>query len=105
MRFATNTRPGRVRRVLATLVVGGTVVAGGAVAAQAATDYVGGGTWNHGVNSSIVWSDYYHGSTCHGATSVGTYTDRASASAGRWAMTDAPSRWYAVDKAYWRTSC
>ncbi|WP_402377422.1 lactococcin 972 family bacteriocin [Isoptericola rhizosphaerae] len=95
----------KIRKPVATSAVIAALVAGGATAAHAAVDYVGGGTWNHGVNSSTVWSNYYHGSTCHGATSVGTYTDRENRSAGYWATTSAPSRWYAVDKAYWRTSC
>ncbi|MFD0772448.1 lactococcin 972 family bacteriocin [Streptomonospora algeriensis] len=36
-------------------------------------DYVGGGEWTHGISDSgTVYSNYYHGSSCHGSTAVGT---------------------------------
>ncbi|RZB18740.1 hypothetical protein StrepF001_13335 [Streptomyces sp. F001] len=35
----------------------------------------GGGTWDYGAGTAIVWSDYYHGTKCHGSTAVGEYID------------------------------
>lgn len=96
---------GKIRKPVAAALVAGAFLVGGGAAAHATISYVGGGTWDHGVNSSIVWSDYYHGSKCHGSTSVGSYTERDNAPAGWWSVTSAPSRVFVVDKAYYRTSC
>jgi hypothetical protein len=75
-----------------------------AVAAPAAATVVdvGGGTWDYGSNSSIVWSYYFHGSNKH-KTSVynGSYHHSNCASGGSWANSSASSRWYAVDSSYW----
>jgi lactococcin 972 family bacteriocin len=70
----------------------------------AATDYVGGGQWNHGTDATWVWSNYYHKTNCHGATSVGERTVRRDASKGQWADTTTPAKLFG-NKAYWRSSC
>jgi lactococcin 972 family bacteriocin len=60
------------KRILAGLALTGALcsVTGTAVAA---TQYpVQGGTWNYGLNGAGAYSDYYHGSVCHGSS---VYTD------------------------------
>lgn len=77
------------------------LVIGAAGAASAATSYVGGGTWWHGLTPATVYSDYHHPTRCHGSTAVGNATVRASAPAGRVSRataTRAPSN----NSSYWR---
>ncbi len=93
-----------LKRTCATLLISAGLTAGAVGVAAAAVEYVGGGIWDHGLTSSIVYSDYYHGSVCHGSTAVGTKTVRASAPAGYWSLADAP-RDIANNQAYWRTTC
>ncbi|MFJ7419695.1 lactococcin 972 family bacteriocin [Streptomyces uncialis] len=84
-------------------VVAVAAIIAGATPALAAVSYPGGGEWHSGVNSALVYSDYFHSTACHGATSVGAYTDRSPDTAGgAWAFTDAPSQSTSVDKSYWR---
>lgn len=93
------------RRAAATSVAACILAVGSAVPAFAETAYVGGGTWNYGENSSIVWSDYYHPRNCHGSSVQGKWFDSDTASAGQWSRAWAESRWYAVDKSYYRSYC
>ncbi|MFG2330383.1 lactococcin 972 family bacteriocin [Streptomyces sp. NPDC048604] len=85
-------------------VATGALVMAAATPALATIEYPSaGGTWDYGTNSSIVWSDYYHGGRCHGSTSVGSYTDRSpNTSAGYWSITSAPERDGVADKSYYR---
>ncbi|WP_129359525.1 lactococcin 972 family bacteriocin [Rothia uropygioeca] len=79
-----------------------TVLAFGAVAAAQATDHVRGGYWGHGVSGGGVFSDYLYHGRCHGSTAKGTFVAKSgNTPAGHWAKVSAPSRWYAIDKAYW----
>lgn len=96
---------GKLRKPVAAIALAGSVLVGGAAAAHATIEYVGGGTWDHGVNSSIVWSDYYHGSRCHGSSVQGTYYEKDYASAGYWSIADAPSRPFVADRAWYDTTC
>ena len=59
------------RKIFATLLLTGTLVAGGGVAAMATTNKpVEGGTWTFGYNApaGTINSDYFHGDRCHGST-------------------------------------
>ncbi|MEV0781309.1 lactococcin 972 family bacteriocin [Streptomyces sp. NPDC050428] len=90
---------------LAKLVVAvGVIVAATATPALAEISYPGGGIWDHGLTGSTVYSDYYHPTKCHGSTSVGTFTDRDSAFAGFWSITEA-TRPATGAEAYYRTTC
>lgn len=92
-----------MRKKLKLGIAAGALVIATATPALAEIENAGGGTWDHGVTSSKVWSDYIHGSKCHGSTSVGTFTDRSPDTArGRWSRTAAGSRDLETDKAYWR---
>ncbi|WP_344321178.1 lactococcin 972 family bacteriocin [Streptomyces macrosporus] len=67
------------------VVVGALVVATATPALATITYPPEGGTWDHGITPGTVWSNYYHGSKCHGSTSVGYFTDRSpDTAAGRW---------------------
>lgn len=56
-------------------IAGVTAVAiGGAVVTSvAAADNVSGGTWWHGVGSTYVYSNFYHGSRAHSSSVRGKY--------------------------------
>ncbi|WP_084012356.1 lactococcin 972 family bacteriocin, partial [Thermobifida halotolerans] len=77
-----------LKRLSITVLIAAGITVGITGVAAAATSYVGGGTWNHGVTglpgAGTVYSHYYHGSVCHGSTAVGTTVVRASAAAGSW---------------------
>ncbi|MEV3938129.1 lactococcin 972 family bacteriocin [Glycomyces sp. NPDC049804] len=92
----------KLKRILTTGAVAATFVIG--AAAPALAESVGGGTWYHGVGGGEVWSDYYHGSSCHTASVNGAYFERATANAGIWARADAPDTIW-VDEAYWNNRC
>ncbi|MCX4661350.1 lactococcin 972 family bacteriocin [Streptomyces uncialis] len=84
-------------------VVAVAAIIAGATPALAAVTYPGGGEWHHGKTGSLVYSDYYHSTACHGATSIGAWTERSpDTSAGNWAWTDVPRAFTSVDEAYWR---
>jgi len=98
----TGTKPGSVRKAMAALAIGGALAASGAGVANAVS--VGGGTWYYGTDDGRVWSNYYHGSSCHGASVQGTVFVRVTGvPGGYWAKASAPDRWYAVDHSYWHT--
>ncbi|WP_239647420.1 lactococcin 972 family bacteriocin [Nocardiopsis baichengensis] len=83
-------------------------IAGGAVGvASAAADNVGGGAWDHGTANGRVYSNYYHGSVCHGSSVQGEYYNSSGDTrAGVTARASAPDRpWPIIDKSYWRNSC
>ncbi|MGN6238950.1 MAG: lactococcin 972 family bacteriocin [Cellulosimicrobium cellulans] len=62
---------GKLRKPVVAVALAVAAVAGGAGTAYATISYVGGGTWDHGVGGGTVWSDYYHGSKCHGSSVQG----------------------------------
>ncbi|MFP1627016.1 lactococcin 972 family bacteriocin [Streptomyces sp. 5K101] len=95
-----------IKKVVRLGVATGALVVATATPALAVVVNAGGGTWDYGTNSSTVWSNYYHGSLCHGSTAVGTYTDRSpDTAAGRWSYASAPERDFVEDKSYYRTTC
>lgn len=62
---------------------------------MAATEYVDGGEWNHGVGGGQVWSNYLHHQTNHYTTAVGkTKNSSNCALPGSWARVS-------VEKAMW----
>ncbi|MEV7012139.1 lactococcin 972 family bacteriocin [Streptosporangium sp. NPDC051022] len=93
-----------VKRILKGTVIAaaGIVLIGGP--AYAVVENVGGGSWDHGFNypASEVYSNYYHGSYCHGSTAVGVYTDRSPATKkGSWSEASAPIASF-NNETYWR---
>ncbi|TQN28414.1 lactococcin 972-like bacteriocin [Haloactinospora alba] len=94
-----------VRRAVAPVLLAGGIAAFSAGAASAEITYPPeGGKWDHGAGTSYVWSDYLHNGTCHGSTSVGRYTDRDTAAAGSWSITEAPTKLFG-NESYYRTTC
>lgn len=94
-----------MRRVVAPVLTAGAITAFAAGTAFAVTTYPPeGGTWEHGAGTSYVWSDYHHGSTCHGSTSAGAEIDSDVAPAGSWSITQAPTSLWG-NEAYYKTTC
>lgn len=94
----------RSKRNLKVLVAAGALVIAGATPAMATVVNVGGGTWDYGAGTAVVWSDYYHGSKCHGSTSVGKTIDSDEAAKGSWSITQANVK-LSGNKSYYRTTC
>ncbi|MFF7247693.1 lactococcin 972 family bacteriocin [Embleya sp. NPDC008237] len=94
----------KLKRAAKLMAVSGALVVAVATPAIATIDYPSGGTWDHGAGTATVWSHYYHPSVCHGSTSVGTYTERASAAAGSWSYTSATAK-LSGNESYYRTTC
>ncbi|MCY9787584.1 lactococcin 972 family bacteriocin [Nocardiopsis sp. EMB25] len=92
------------RRTTVTVLLTSGLALGAAGIAAADVDYVGGGTWYHGITETRVYSNYYHGSVCHGSTAVGTTVVRDSAPAGGTSRASAPRAW-TNNQSYYRTSC
>lgn len=95
----------KAKQIVATLTLTGVLcsIAGTAVAA---TQYpTQGGTWNYGLNGAGAYSDYYHGSLCHGSS---VYTDwdndrSIDVVPGRWANAFAWGNWWTNNRYYYRT--
>ncbi|MFC9297763.1 lactococcin 972 family bacteriocin [Streptomyces sp. NPDC057011] len=93
------------KRGIKLALVAGAVIAASAAPALATTVSVGGGTWDYGAGTATVWSDYYHGSKCHGSSVQGEYYDASgNVSAGSWAFASAPVK-LSGNKSYYRTTC
>lgn len=91
-----------LKQTVVTLLVAAGITLGTAGAAVAATSYVGGGTWWHGLTAGTVYSDYFHSTRCHGSTAVGSYTIRsASMLPGYLAQASAPRATH-NNETYWR---
>lgn len=84
------------------------VILGTAAPVLAQTSRVGGGVWERSLTGvpgqGFVRSNYHHANNCHGATAVGTHTERANAPAGIWARAEA-KRARANNQQYWRADC
>lgn len=93
-----------LKRAVKMAALSAALVVAGAAPALATVKNIGGGTWDYGAGTAIVWSDYYHGSKCHGSTSVGTYIDSDEASAGNWSFTQADVA-LSGNESYYRTTC
>ncbi|WP_211351843.1 lactococcin 972 family bacteriocin [Haloactinospora alba] len=78
-------------------------------AALADTDYVGGGTWEHGTTGGsgggTVYSNYHHSSEAHGSSvkNCDGVVDRSpTVSPGSWSNAQANAIKNCADQAYWR---
>lgn len=94
----------KIRRNLKVAAAAGALILGGAAPALATVVEVGGGTWDYGAGTAVVWSDYYHDDKCHGSTSVGAYIDSDEAAAGSWSITQAEVA-LSGNESYYRTTC
>lgn len=95
----------KIRNGLKVAIAAGAIVS--AIAGPALADQIsiGGGTWNYGAGSQVVWSNYHHPSVCHGSTAVGQYTVRSpDTAAGYWSYASAPVK-VSGNNAYYRTTC
>lgn len=90
-----------LKRAIVTVVAVVGLVIGTAGAAAAATSYVGGGTWWHGLTPLTVYSDYHHPTRCHGSTAVGNATVSDSAPSGEISRATA-TRAISNNSSYWR---
>ncbi|MFD7405177.1 lactococcin 972 family bacteriocin [Streptomyces sp. NPDC059866] len=93
-----------IKRGIKLAAVTGALVVAGAAPAMATVVSAGGGTWDYGAGTAIVWSDYYHGTKCHGSTAVGEYIDSDEAAKGSWSFAQADVA-LSGNKSYWNTSC
>ncbi|WP_150239542.1 lactococcin 972 family bacteriocin [Nocardiopsis quinghaiensis] len=94
-----------IKRIATTTLLAAGIAAGAAGAASATIVNIGGGTWDYGVGGGTVWSDYYHGSSCHSSSVSGEYYSSSGATAaGSWARASAPDTWM-VDHSYWNNQC
>ena len=75
-------------RKKAAAAIGASLIALSAVTAMPADakiDYVGGGTWDHGVGWTKVWSNYKHNKKRHGSSVKGTrFVDSGCVAKGKW---------------------
>lgn len=68
----------------------------------ASADNVGGGIWNHGFGLTTVYSNYYHPSTCHGSTAIGTVKNYSgNTNPGVWAYASSQRTSSGTNQAYW----
>ncbi|MBF0772932.1 lactococcin 972 family bacteriocin [Mammaliicoccus sciuri] len=82
------------------------IIASGAGIVKAYQVNVDGGTWNYGVSSQYVWSNYYHGKKTHYTSVRGRYWATSGYTPkGRWSKISAQKRpgWqiWKVNKAYY----
>ncbi|MEU3183818.1 lactococcin 972 family bacteriocin [Streptomyces sp. NPDC006923] len=95
----------RIKRGIKLAIAAGALVVGTAAPALATVVGVGGGTWDYGADATWTWSDYYHGSKCHGSSVQGkNYYTSGDTAAGAWANAGAPAK-LSGNQAYWRNSC
>lgn len=93
-----------IKRGIKLAATSGALIIAAAAPALATVESVGGGTWDHGAGTATVWSDYYHGTKCHGSTAVGEYIDSDEAAKGSWSFAQASVK-LSGNKAYYNTSC
>jgi lactococcin 972 family bacteriocin len=97
----------KINRIGAGVALTAALVLGGATAAFATTNYPSqGGTWTYGLSTGLIspYSNYYHGSKCHGSSVV---TDWASSRSidtykGKTSHAQAAGNAYTHDKYYFR---
>ncbi|MEW1639847.1 lactococcin 972 family bacteriocin [Streptomyces sp. NPDC093801] len=91
-------------RLKTTLTAVALVVAS-ATPALATVVNTGGGKWDYGVGSGIVWSNYYHNITCHSSSVQGDYwSSSGNVGAGEWSYASATDKW-AGNESYWSKGC
>ncbi|MDN3478801.1 lactococcin 972 family bacteriocin [Curtobacterium sp. APC 4022] len=93
---------------LATIAAASAVLIVGipATAASAATSAVGGGLWDHGVNSKV-YSKYHHASKYHSATACNggllNQCAKSVAAKNKWASASLPRNLGGGNTAFWNT--
>ena len=96
----------RIRKSLAAVIISASAMVAVAAPAMAEREFVGGGTWDHGLTSFHVYSNYYHPDNDHrSSVKAGGIIYRSHCtSPGNWSHAQA---WKAVsgNKAYWNNSC
>jgi lactococcin 972 family bacteriocin len=96
----------RIRKSLAAVIISASAMVAVAAPAMAAREFVGGGTWDHGLTGLQVYSNYYHPNNDHRSSVAvnGIITRSACTSPGNWSHAQA---WQAVsgNKAYWNNAC
>lgn len=91
----------KLKKTVSSLVLSAAILGSGATAAFAATEYVGGGTWNYGTGGGSVWSNYYHGSRVHKSSVIGQYYYSSPwTNPGYTSYASAPDT-AGVDESYW----
>ncbi|CNF06940.1 bacteriocin%2C lactococcin 972 family [Mycobacterium tuberculosis] len=95
----------KVKRAVKVALTAGVITMATAGPAMATVKYVGGGTWDYGATATT-WSNYYHGSVCHGSS---VYADAVlvrspNTAAGYWSYASHKAG-LAGNQAYWRNSC
>ncbi|BCL25262.1 lactococcin 972 family bacteriocin [Streptomyces aurantiacus] len=95
----------QIKRSIKLSIAAGALVAGMATPALATTIGVGGGTWDYGVSSSTVRSNYFHQTRCHGSSVEGQYYDSSgNVAANDWARASANAASFG-NQAWWRNTC
>ncbi|RBQ14181.1 hypothetical protein DP939_42045 [Spongiactinospora rosea] len=68
--------------------------------------HVGGGIWDSGIDSSKVWSNYFHGGKCHGSFARGrTFVRDWNVPAGQWSKASAEMSVSEANEVAWANSC
>ncbi|MFB7306647.1 lactococcin 972 family bacteriocin [Streptomyces sp. NPDC056192] len=93
-----------IKRSLKVAVAAGALIVAGATPALATVVSVGGGTWDYGAGTAIVWSEYYHSTKCHSSTAVGEYIDSDEAPKAEWSIAQADVA-LSGNKSYYSTTC
>lgn len=98
------------RRIAIVGLTSAAMVLGAAAPALAVVDYVGGGTWNYGVNNNggEVWSNYHHPNNNHRSSVINGYGEyRSSGCVGKgvWSYASLRAHPDDTDYAYWSNSC
>ncbi|MBB4071312.1 lactococcin 972 family bacteriocin [Canibacter oris] len=97
------------KKMIPTVLVSVGLVFAGAAAANAVVTYPAeGGTWDYGVDSSTIWSNYYHSTRSHGSSvrnCHGSLTRSPNVGPGHWSHAtryDGCTGWFKTDQAYYR---
>lgn len=96
----------RIRKSLAAVIISASTMVAVAAPALAERDFVGGGTWDHGLTGLDVYSNYYHPNNDHRSSVVvnGFIFRSACTSPGNWSHVQ-HSQAVSGNKAYWNNAC
>lgn len=93
-----------LRKIGAAFTVSAGLILGGTVSAQAVTEYVGGETWDYGVNywTMTTWSNYHHTKVVHGSTACSLHKCASSKRTPKnlWSKASVTATW-GGNTAYW----
>ncbi|MDV6013001.1 lactococcin 972 family bacteriocin [Haloechinothrix sp. LS1_15] len=70
-------------------------------------EFVGGGEWHYGTSAFSGYSNYYHGTRCHGSTAISgdNIVRSPDTPAGNWAYAEVSRDGFSTIHAYWRNTC